>query len=788
MRTPGPTGISVVVLAVGIAATTSLAAVAHALLLEPLPFAVSGRPVQVIATTPQEPAMAFAPANYLDLVERSRSFAYLAAYRVNAYDLTEPDSDPERVTGAEVTSAFFAVFDTTPVAGRLFQPTTDLRASESRVVLSEQLWRRRFQGGEDVIGRRIEVNGVETVVVGVAAASFDWPASAQLWMLADDDIPSSSLAIPDLRSQREFHYLGVVGRLTPDTTLESAGADVSAIAAELGRTFPRTNGSRDFRVVTLEEQTIGDARAPVLLLAGAASLVLLVAWANVAGLQLARGAARVTEMAVRGALGAGRWRLARGLLAESLLVGAAGGASGIVMSFALVRVIRAYGSDLPRVAEIAVDPSVLAAAAAATLLCSLLFGTAQALQGVGAMARGLRAGRGTRASHPRGRAALVVAEVGLALVLVSAATLFARSAAALVNQDPGFDDEAVWQVGLTLPSARYPARESQAAFYRDVLERARTQPALGRTAIAYPLPTAGGGVSGQYAIYGQTSPEDPDRPVALFASVSDGFFAAAGIPLRRGRDFTSADTASAEPVVIVNETLVRLHWPDSDPLAGRVNLGGDTWFRVVGVAADVRQESLHAEPVPLVYIPYDQFTVPFSALVFRPADRGTDLAPLVRDLVREIDPRLPVSAPAPFSAMVWNQTEATRMRSIVLAAFATVALLLAAVGLYGLMSFIVLDRTREFGVRMALGAKPGDLVRLVGRQGLGLAAIGIAAGLVAAWWSSRLVASLLFAVTPTDWVSYGAAVCALGIAAAAATFLPARRAASVDPVVSMRVE
>jgi predicted permease len=788
-RRPGLAAVTTATLALGVGVNSAMFSLVDGVLLRPLPYPAPERLVSLAGTSPTTRDDPHSPGDYLALKAAARAFEHLAAYRRVTYELL-PDGggEPQRVTAAEVTPAFFDVFGLAAARGRALREDAD-RPGDRRALLSDGAWRSLFGGGPGIVGRALRLDGVPVTVVGVMPAEFRWPPEAQVWRLADLPVPSSPLGPrADLLSNHGLRYFDVVGRLRADVSTRAAEAELDALAARLAEAHPDNNHGRGLRLVGLRDDLVGGVRRSLLLLAGVVALVLLIAVGNVANLLLAQGVARARELAVRSSLGASPARLLRQLLVESALLGSLGGAAGLLAAWlSLPLLLRLLPADLPRAEDVTVDPRVVLVTLALALAAGLLSGLAPALQGWRTdLVAPLRAsGRASGGAGQGLRRVLVAAELALALAVLASAGLLLRSLVNLDRVDPGFRREGVTLVDLDLPASRYPSRQAQARFYDAVLERLSASGRV-RAAAGFPTPF-GDGTSSDAPVQREARTPPGDPPRARLGVVSPGWFGALGVPLVSGRDFTAADGAQSPRVVIISESLARRDWPGEDPLGSRVRLGDEDLFSVVGVARDVQRRGPDVAPEPTIYLLHRQFSLPMLHLVVS----GGDLASAVseaRAAVRAVDPALPLGATRALDELRARALSEPRFRGGLLASFALLAVALAALGLFGVMSDTVQRRRQEMGVRLALGAHPAALVTLVLADGLRLALYGCAGGLALALAGGRVLASLLFGVAARDPLTLaGVAALLVGVALVSA-WLPARRAALVDPLTALRAE
>jgi putative ABC transport system permease protein len=608
-----------------------------------------------------------------------------------------------------------------------------------------------------------------------------------MWTLAASEVPSSPVAIDgDPRASRDVQYFQVIGRLGAGVSIDQANADLRAIGDRLGREFPDTNGGEWAEATAYHEVLVGDIRGALLMLLGAVGFVLLIACANVASLLLARGSARRRELALRSALGAPRRRLIRQLLTESVLLAALGGALGLVVAYGGVQALIALAPEsIPRLTEVQVDRRVAGFAIAASALVGVLFGIVPALQGARPqVVEALKDGGRTGTARPGVQRMLVVAEVALALVLLIGAGLMLTSFSRLRAVDVGFDPTNLVVVFVPLPQARYDS-EAQAQFYTRLIERLRTNPVTERSALVFPTPFGGGNARGGYTVEGAPDRQRSEQPMVQINSITPGYFATMAIPVLRGRDVELSDTRDRPGVIVINQTLAAREWPNQDPVGKRLSIGGGM-LTVVGVVADSKRSDLEAAQEPAVYMSHAAFTIPFMGAIVRSELSEGTITSAVREAVLTLDPELPIDNADTVATILERTTGQPRFRALLVTAFAAVALVLAGVGLYGLISYTVAQRVPEIGVRLALGATPAQVGGLVVRQGLFLAAGGVALGMVGALGATRLIEGLLYSVSASDPVIYFALAALLLSIAALACYLPARRAMRVDPMAALR--
>jgi putative ABC transport system permease protein len=794
-RVPGFTTVAMLTLALGIGGTTAIFSVVDGILLRPLPYPDSDAIVSVArVNSGANDRGAFSAADYLDYKRDNRSFAAFAGYREDIVDLSGT-GDPVRLEAVETTAGFFEVVGYPPIAGRTYTEAVDRPGGPRVAVVSEGFWRQHLGASEKAVGQTVRLNGVPTTVVGVMPKDFAVPIRAELWVLAPADVPTSPVAGDGREeSRREVQYFQAIGRLRPGVSVAMANEDLHAIGDRLAKQFPDTNQSETATAVLYRESLVGDVRSALLVLFGAVGFVLLIACANVASLLLARGTARRREFAVRTALGAGRGRLVGQLLTESLVLATGGGLLGLLMAYWGIDSLVALAPEtIPRLSDVRLDPRVTAFAIGSTALVGVLFGIVPAFQSARRdVVDALKDGGRTGTARTRLQRALVVGEVALALILLIGAGLMLTSFARLRAVDPGFAVRNLVFVGVPLPQARYD-NPAQARFYTQLYERLRENPVTARSALGFPTPFTGSNAAGGYAIEGAPARSRADRTIAQLGSISPGYFQAMGIPLLRGRDVALSDTQERPGVAVINHILADHEWPGQDPIGKRLSIGGDpasadSWITVVGIVGDSRRSDLQTAPAPAIYLPHQMFTLPYMAVVVRSDASEATIAAAVRSAVRALDPELPIQEVQTLDRVLERSTGQPRFRALLTGVFAAAALILAAVGLYGLISYTVAQRAPELAVRLALGATPGQVGRLVIGQGLTLAAAGVLLGVGGALAATRLLEGLLFAISATDPGVYATLAALILAVAAIASLVPARRAMRVDPITALRAE
>ena len=793
VQNPGFSAIAVLTLALGIGATSTIFSVVNAVLLRPLPFHDPQHLVAVsqVTTDTQAGAVPMSFTKYEAIRDQSQSLARIAVYYPISPSLGG-ESEPEQIAAARVSGDLFGLLGVAPQLGRGFDAAEMTPGGADAAVITDGLWHRRFGGEPTVLGRTLRLDGKDVTVVGVLPAAFRFPLQLpepQVWM--------PRVSEPDALTPAQVHsgasYLSFVARLQPGRTIAQAQAELDTINARYREQYGSYVDATRFRLQaqSLAESLVGTSRPPLALLLAAVAFVLLIVCTNVASLQLARGSARVREMAVRKALGASRVRLVRQLLVESLALSLVGGALGLLLALAAVPLAQQItAGTLPRLEETRVDGTVLLFSLALCGLTAVAFGVVPALHASrGDLQTGLRqGGRGSSDGAARSRLrVLFVGEVAVALVLLTGAGLLVRSLAGLVSVDPGFKPQGVTAIPITLPVARYSQPARQADLFRQLLERAAALPGVKAAAATSYVPLSGAFRFVFFCPEGRVCEGIGKDPVIAQRQITPGYFEATRTPLRRGRAFTAADTAQSLPVVIVNETTARRYWPGADPIGKHLANSRDKVQReVVGVAADVKFRSLDAPNIEEMYLPLAQSPWPSMTVLVR---SDTDPRPLVAAVRRELarlDPDIAVSGVQSLDEIVSGSVAQPQLVERVVAVFAVLALVLASIGIYGVMSYSVAERTRELAVRMALGAGPREILRLVLGEGLGLTAAGLVLGLAVSLAATRLMSSLLFGVSATDPVTFGGAVAVLAATALLASFLPARRGMRLSPVRALR--
>jgi putative ABC transport system permease protein len=793
----GFTAVAVLTLALGIGANTAIFSVVNELLLRPLPYPDAERLVMLWEVTSKgRHQNTTSRANFLGWREQSKSFEGMAAFSDQRLSLT--GGDPEEVSVQLATPELFQVLGVEPILGRGITQEDARPGKPNVAVLSYGFWQRRFGGDPQVVGKPIALNGAPYTVVGILPAGFQWHIRkrsgtgrpAEIWTVLD--MPSGEGAATRGR------FLSVVARLKPDASLEQAETEMKTIEARLEQDAPKYNKGYGTEVIPLREQFVGNVRPALWLLLGAVGFVLLIACANVANLLLSRAAAREKEIALRTALGAHRLRIVRQLLTESVLLAVLGSLLGLVFAWWGIKALVAISPrDLVNLQGVGLNFTVLAWTLAVSLLTGIVFGLAPALEATrldlnDALKEGGK-GAGGQSARSRGlRSVLVVAEVALALVLLASAGLLLKSFVRLQKIDTGFNTENVLTMVVRLPDGKYKKDPQIVAFFRQATERISALPGVRSVGMVNFLPLYGGlGSATGFTVEGRPAPPPGQEPGTNVRVTDPGYFSAMGIPLLRGRNFTDFEASEARHVILISESMARQHFAGEDPLGKRITVemaNKPVPTEIIGIVGDVRYDSLTDEAEPTVYFPHPELPYEFMTLVIRTAGDPEEMAPAVRGELRAIDPDQPVSDVRTMNQVMADTVGRARFNTLLLGLFAGLATLLAAVGIFGVMSYSVTLRTREIGLRMALGAQPGRVLMLVLKQGLLLTLIGIVIGLAGALALTRVMSSLLFGVGATDPTTFAAIVLLLAFVSLIACYIPARRATRVDPLIALRYE
>jgi len=801
-RNPGFAAIAILTLGLGIGATTSVFSVADAVVLRPLPYPEPERLVQVFEVDhgSGDERDTFAGANFIDWKGQNTSFDELAAFRTLTWTVAG-EAYPRRVVGVSVTPNFFAVFGVDAHIGRVFSPATDAPNGTSVAVIGHALWQSDFGGSTDALGKSITLNGLPHTIVGVMPADFDFPPRPQsrieLWTAAHSRVPDPPFDFGEEPAEnRNAGYLRAVARLAEGTTLDDAQAEMTLIAERLAAEYPDTNANEGINLVPLRTAISGDVRPLLFVLLGAVGLVLLIACSNVANLLLAKAARREQEVALRKALGASHWRIVRQLLTESIVLAGLGGLLGVALSRYGTNALVALAPDgLPGADTATLDVRVLGFALISVLGAGVLFGMAPAVGQVGQdLQRAMREGAGGVPSgrrHRRMGRALIVAEVALSLLLVVGAGLMGRTFLTLAAVDPGFDADNTLVAHVSLPDSKYSEGHQVAAFFDQAVDKLRAIPGVESAGSVLTLPMHWN-MRGTLLVNIEGRWEDEDEEtLAGYQLVTPGYFRTLRIPLVRGRLLDETDTADAPPVALINEAFADRYFPEQDPMGTRVIWGDpedeeNEWVTIVGIVANTHLEGLDTPAIPETYGTYAQAPMGFTTLVARGPVDPTELAAAVRAAVLDIDPEQPISGISTMDEVLAKSLGDRRFNMVLLGSFALAALLMAAIGLYGVLSFSVAQRTREIGLRRALGAQPGGVVRLVVGEGFRLVVTGLLLGGGAAILLGRFIASQLYGVSALDPLSFAAGAVLVTGVALLACWVPARRAAATDPMAALR--
>jgi len=797
-KRPGFAATAVLTLALGIGANTAIFSVVNAVLLRPLPYVESDQLVMPwgTRTDPQERTNVSYP-DFADWQAQTKTLEHVAAYNSSSALLREGDADPQLISGAAVSADLFPLLKVAPVLGRAFTRAEDQANAAPVIVLGYELWQKRFNSDTNIVGKQIRLGSTSATVLGVLPPDFRFPATAT----RTEFLRPLASTLGDRTQRRSSYSLRVVARLKPGVNASAAGSEMRAIGVQLEQQYPDEGFRLGGRLISLHDAVTWGSKTPLLVLLGAVGFVLLIACANVANLSLARAAARYREMAIRAALGAGRRRVVRQLLTESLLLSVIGGTLGLFVAWwGLHFLLAASPLDLPRVKDVGLDTNVLVFTAAISVLTGVVFGLAPALQASRAdLQHSLKEG-GRNATggvlRNRVRAVLVVVEVALSLVLLVGAGLLGRSFVLLNEVRPGFEPERVLTTDLSLAKAKYPKPEQQQAGFAEIVSRAAAIPGVESAAVIYPLPLGGDSNSGTFLISGRPVPRNEDKPTSSHRVISPDYFHTLNIPVSRGRPFDARDHQHAPPVLIVNETFARRYFAGTEALGQHIIIEGELGDNVlpppreiVGVVGDVRHESLDAVAGPEYYVPYTQAPAAFMSLVLKSSsDNPGSLAASLREAIKQMDKDQYIAAIQPMTNLVTESVARRRFNAMLTGLFAVVALILASVGIFGVLNYSVAQRTQEMGLRVALGAQTRDVLRLVLGQGVRLILLGLALGLVASFALTRVLAGMLFGVTATDPMTFIGVSFLLASVALLACYIPARRATKVDPLVALRYE
>lgn len=803
LKHPGLTALALITLALGIGANTAIFSVVNAVVLRPLPYAEPERLITLFETMPGSDHRSVAPGNFFDWRAQNKTFDAMAATFYGNFNLTG-DGEPERIDGATVTSNLMSLLGAPAQIGRTFQADDDDHQDRNVALISDSLWKRRFGSDQSVIGRSITIDEIPHTIVGVMGRSFQFPSHSDLWVLGRNRgaVPLALISqVPnnDWVHERDAHFIGVIGRLKPGVSLSQAQSDIAGLTRRFEQEFPQTNGGLGSNLVPLHVQVVGDVRGMLFILLGAVGLVLLIACTNVANLMLARASQREREIAIRSAVGASRLRLIRQLLTESLLLSIAGGLAGLLVSIWAVEVfVKLSPGDIPRLGEVSVDLRLLMFTLLVSLLTGVAFGLLPAFQATRTNLNTALKESGTKASEGRqrrrSRNVLVVTEIALAQVLLVGAALLAISYVRVTQIDPGFNPDRVLTAKIAPAARKYPDPKTRGAFYTTVLDHLQRLPGVESVGMVMSLPFSGSSMNRGFEVEGRPVPRSDENVSMDFQIVSPGYFSTLEIPIKRGRGLGETDSATTQPVIVINEAMARRYWPNEDPVGKRLAIGESSrdtsWRTIVGVVGDVRHASLSEAPVPTAFISYHQDleSWPRMGFVIKAKGDAASLTAAVRKELASVDPGQPVYAIAPMTNLLSTSVAQRQFIMLLLGSLAAIAVALAIVGVYGVISFSVSERTHEIGIRMALGAHARDVLQLVLGQGMRLTLVGIVIGVAAGMALTRLLTSMLFAVSPTDFRTFTLVAVLLGLIALLACYIPARRATKVDPLVALKYE
>jgi putative ABC transport system permease protein len=794
LKRPSFTVVALLTLAFGIGANTAIFTVVNAALLRPLPFREPDRLVHLWESTPQNQfgEREASYPDYLDWKAGTQTFEGLAGYSRRSFALTGRET-PDRFEGAAVTDGFFQVLGVAPVLGRGFQPGEDKAGAARLVILSHGLWQRRFGGDPNILGQSLVLDGNNYTVIGVLPQSFQFaPAgAAELWVPLN---PSQGQM-----SRRFQHWLNIVGRLKQGVTFEQARAEMSVVAASIAQQYPDSHTGTGIRLIALHEQITGKVRPILLILLGAVGFVLLIACANVANLMLARASARQKEIAIRTAMGASRWRLIRQLLTESVLLALMGGGIGLLLAqwgvdLLVAAIPQSQLSSMPYLQGLGLDARVLLFALAVSLVTGIVFGLAPAFQSSKLnLLESLKDGGRTSGIHVRQglRNSLVVAEIAIALVLLVGAGLMMKSLFRLLAVDPGFNPDHLLTMHVSLPTVKYPEDGNVIAFHQQLLERIENLPGVTGVGSVSVLPLLGGDTT-RLVVEGRPVPPPGEELEANYRDVSNSYFRTMGVPVIRGREFTDLDKQGTPEVVIINQTMANRLFPGQDPVGQHLAFANNQvkGLEIVGVVGDEKVTRLDSATTPVLYVSFLQDPSRTLNLVVRTTSDPEAISGAARGAIQSLDADLAVFGVSTMERLISNSpsTFLRRYPAFLIGVFAGVALLLAMVGIYGVISYTVTQRTHEIGVRMALGAQRSDIFKMILGQGLMLTLAGVGCGLLAALVLTRFLSSMLFGVTATDPLTYAAVSLPLVLIAMLASYIPARKATRVDPMVALRYE
>ena len=791
-KKPTFTAVAILALALGIGANTAIFSVVNAVLLRPLPYPHPEGLMMLWGVRDDADRLNASYPDFADFRDQAETLEHVAAFQGSGVLLTGED-EPEALQGVLVSADIFPLLGVSPALGRPFTQEEDKPGAPRVIIIGHDLWERRFNRDPDLIGKDITISTRPFTVIGIMPAGFKFPADARKTEFLLPFAPINS----DMLTRRGSHFFYIAARLKSNVTIEEAKSEVNTIARRLTESYPDTNARRGATLITMHDDLVKDIRLSLLVLLAAVAFVLLIACANVANLLLARAASRQKEIAIRTAVGASRFRIIRQLLTESLLLSIVGGAAGLLLAlWGVDLLLAASPGNIPRLKEVTLDGRVLGFTMMVSMMTGLIFGIAPALGASNpdlneVLKEGGRSGT-EGARRARLRSLLVVSEVAICLVLLIGAGLLIKSFTHLREINPGFNPNNVLTVFLAPSRAKYPQPEHARAFFQQLVEQAKELPGVESAALVNMLPISGSNQTITFNIEGRPAPEPGTDPVGNYRKISPDYFRVMRIPLVRGRALSDRDTKDTPHVVVINESLARKYFPDEDPIGKRILIGGDDNpppREIVGICGDIRHEGLDKEAVPEYYLSYLQNPDRYLHLVARTSSSDTaSTAAVLRNAIKQTDKSFYIPKIETMENMLADSIAGQRFNMLLLGVFAAVALILAAVGIYGVMSYSVSQRTHEIGIRMALGAQQNDVLKLVVGHGMLLALTGVAIGLVASYFLTRLMTSLLYGVSATDPVTFAVISVILAGVALGACLVPARRAMKVDPMVALRYE
>ncbi|HEX8184828.1 MAG TPA: ABC transporter permease [Blastocatellia bacterium] len=808
IKNAGFTIVALIALALGTGANSAIFSVVNAVLLRPLPYGNPDNIVMVWGRNVRNPTQktSISPLDFLDYQEQNNAFERMASFAYEDFNLTGGDL-PEHIQGTIVSANFFDTLEVKPAFGRGFQPEDGQPGAAPVVIISNGLWKRRFGSDPNLVGQTISLNGSTFTVVGVTPASFQSPEKGDdLWIPMSFDgsdrarIPSNIDA--EAMKNRTMRFLKSVARIKPNVTLKDAQDQMNAIAAELEKQYPNTNTGTALNIISLKEEIVGNILPALVVLLVAVGLVLLIACSNIANLLLARAASRQKEIAIRAALGAGRGRLIRQLLTESLVLAITGGLLGLILAYAAIRLLVVVNpAKFPRLNEINIDERVLGFTLLVSLLTGVIFGLVPALQASKPDLNETLKAEGARGStggvrKQLARSLLVISEVSLTVMLLIGAGLMIKSFYSLQKVQLGFNPESVLTLQVNLPGTKYSEDNQIISFYDQVIQKVRALPGVESAGLVTSVPLMDRAFSRRFTIDGRPPATPNERLMAHFRSISHDYHHAMGIALLKGRYFTEYDRDKAAQVIIINESMSRLYWPDEDPIGKHITIPGDGPIsrEIVGIVADVKHETLEAESGSEMYVPYLQKPFPFMGLVVRTGIDPAQMTNTIRNQIQDVDSGQSIYDVKTMQQMVNESVSQPRLNMLLLVIFAAIALVLAAVGIYGVMSTAVNQRRQEIGIRMALGARPADILKMIVAQGMLMAVIGMVIGVVAAFLlaviaeRTRVIEGFLFGVSATDMTIFIGIPLLLLVVTLLSCYIPARRATRVDPMIALRAE